>query len=299
MLNFIFPHYTNRRFLMTTVARGLRSHATLRNRFVAENWRAYGKYRSVHFACNVCGERSTPFFDFPDLKLRREHHIGILRETLQCRHCGATMRHRTLAAMLLRSLTEKTGRTSSSLQALTATGLGGLNILDTDAFSPNSKLLRQVPGYVVSSFIPEKQFDMEIAPGHFNVNLENMGFASERFDLVLTSDVMEHVRGVDAAHHEIARILKPHGRYIFTVPYDASVNSHVTLVDTSGPQDIFLMPPHYHGDPLTGGILAYRIFGRQIFQDLAACGLRAEFSFVDEPTALIEQGDAFVAEKLA
>lgn len=279
------------------IAKSLRHSATLRRRLVWENWRTFQKYRGIRFECNVCGQSGKPFFDFPDLQLRREHRIGELRETIQCRCCGATMRHRTLAAMLLRSVMQKTGRRFASLKALADAGLDGLAVLDTDAFSPNSKVLCAVPGYTVSSFLPDKPFDAELAPGHFNLNLEKIGFASRTFDVVLTSDVMEHVRGIDAAHQEIARVLKPTGHYLFTVPYDPTSAPHIALVDTIGPEDVFLVPPHYHGDPLTGGVLAYRIFGRKIFDDLAACGLKAEFICIDDAKALIEKGDAFIAEK--
>jgi SAM-dependent methyltransferase len=297
MLDTLLPRHSYRRFLAVLLSHGLRGRAGLRDRFVGENFELYRLYRGRTLRCNVCAEQGTPFFDFPDLALRREHGIGVLRETLQCRHCGATLRHRTLAAVLLDAVARKSGRKFDSIAAVDTAALAGLRILDTDAFSPISKRLRANAGYIVTSFMPDKPFDTEIAPGHLNLNLERMGIASESFDVVLTSDVMEHVRDIDAAHREIARILKPGGQYLFTVPYDATVATHTVLVDTQGEQDVFLVPPHYHGDPLSGGILAYRIFGRQLFADLERCGLHARFVELDDPAALIIQGDAFIATK--
>jgi SAM-dependent methyltransferase len=247
----------------------------------------------------VCGERGHPLFDFPDLELRREHSIGHLRETLQCKSCGATLRHRTLAAALLRVVSTRSKRQITAIRDIDASALHGLRILDTDAFSPISERLKQLPDYIVSSFRPDLPFDTEIEPGYFNVNLENMGFESASIDIVLTSDVMEHVRGVDNAHREISRILKTGGCYIFTVPYDPSIAGHKILVDTSGAEDVFLVPPQYHGDPLSGGILAYRVFGKQLFADLQDCKLRADFVCIDDPAALIIKGDVFIAEKFA
>jgi len=247
--------------------------------------------------CNVCEETDKALFDFPDLDLRRAHRIGVLRETIQCKHCGATMRHRFLAHALLKSVGERTGRFSASIKALSKQGLGELRVLDTDAYSPLSRLLRRCAGYSMSSYRPDREFGAMLAPQHYNVDLERMPFQDGGFDIVLTSDVMEHVRDIDSAHAEIARVLSLGGQYIFTIPFDDACETHHVLVDTAGQQDKWLVPPQYHGDPITGGILAYRVFGRGIFSDLAARGLAAEFHRVNDDAALIVDGDVFIATK--
>jgi SAM-dependent methyltransferase len=297
MFQSLLPHFSYRRMVAVMLARSMTGRARLRARLASENWQNYRRFRCAAFTCNVCGERGHPLFDFPDLQRRREHYIGVLRETLQCKRCGATMRHRTLVAGLLSVLRERSGRNLASARDIDATVLGDLKILDTDAFSPLSRLLRGRPGYLMSSYRPDLPMDTEISPGHWNLNLESMGFASDSFDIVLTSDVMEHVRNIDAAHREIARVLKNGGAYVFTVPYDRALEGHRVLVDTSGPEDVFLVPPQYHGDPITGGVLAYRVFGRQLIDDLAKINLRAEFSEIDDPAILVLGGDLFVATK--
>lgn len=56
---------------------------------------------------------------------------------------------------------------------------------------------------------------------------EDMPFEAESFDLVFSNCVLEHVKGLDAVLEHVGRILKPAGRFIFTVPsedfYDALV----------------------------------------------------------------------------
>jgi SAM-dependent methyltransferase len=295
----LLPHCSYRRLAVRLAYDWLRGSAALRPRLGRENWHYYWRYRQARFTCNVCGASGRPFFDFPDLKLRREHRIGELRETLQCRHCRATMRHRTLAAGLLRVVSQRLGRPVATIREAVAADMADLRILDSDALSPISALARSLPGYVISSFRPQRPFDVELEPRHYNVNLEQMGFPSAQFDLVLTSDVMEHVRDVDAAHAEIARVLVPGGVYVFTVPYDPECAKQHLLVDTHGREDRFLVPPQYHGDPLSGGILAYRVFGRALFDDLAALGFMVEFLDVDAPESLIVHGDVFIARKAA
>lgn len=297
MLTTLLPHYTYRRLVVRLLFNWVRGKDTLAPRLRRQNFehlRRFGR-RSLH--CNVCGHEGRPFFDFPDLDLRHAHRIGELRETVQCTQCSATMRLRFLAQPLLERIAQAVSRPLPTVRSVLSTGLGGLRILDTDAYSPISGLLRAIPGYEVSSYRPELPMNSLLGPNHHNVDLQCMPFADGSFDVVLTSDVMEHVRDIDAAHAEIARILKPGGQYIFTVPFDPKCETHHVLVDTSGPEDKFLVPPQYHGDPITGGILAYRVFGRGIFADLERVGLMARFMELNAESTMLENGDVFVATK--
>ena len=297
MLTSVLPHFTYRRHGVRALVNFLKGRGGLAPFLDGDNWAYYRRHARQTFRCNVCAESGRPFFDFPDLALRREHRIGELRETLICTHCGATVRHRALAAALLKQLSAAVGRPMASVKEAAAAGLEGLRVLDSDSYSPIARLLRPLPGYLVSSFRPERAFDTEIEPGHFNLNLEKMGFSDASFDLVLTSDVMEHVRNDGAAHAEIARILRPGGHYVFTVPYDDACADEHRLVDTSGPDDRHLVPPQLHGDPISGGILAYRVYGRSLKGQLAAVGLDAEYMLINDDAALIIDGDVFTATR--
>jgi SAM-dependent methyltransferase len=256
-------------------------------------------FRRQRFDCPICGKRTTPLYDFPDVALRREHKIGLLRETLQCRHCLSSMRQRTLAVALLKLWHQRTSVRHTSIATLAAAGLGGVRVLDSDNFSAISQLLREDPDYVRCSYLPEKPWGIALQPNYYNINLENIDFADASFDIVLTSDVMEHVRDSDAAHAEIHRILRPGGAYVFTVPYDEHREQDIQLVDTTGTENVYLCEPHYHGDPLTGGILAYRIFGRQLITKLQTLGFKVDFERIEEPGSLVTDGDVFLAVKAA
>jgi SAM-dependent methyltransferase len=261
------------------------------------NFANFRRYRSSRFLCPVCGSGSKPLYDFPDVDLRREHRIGILRETLQCRACFAPMRERSLAVALLDYLNGRLHANLRSVEDLAQHGLGGIRLLNTDAFSKMSALMRDTEGVTRCSYIPGQPWGKELAVNYYNVDLQRMSFPDASFDVLLTSDVMEHVRDCDAAHREIFRVLKPGGAYIFNVPYVESSASNIRLVDTSGEKDVFLCEPHIHGDPLTGGILAYRIFGRELFQDLAGIGFNVEFRRLELPDRLVLDGDVFIAHK--
>ena len=51
-----------------------------------------------------------------------------------------------------------------------------------------------------------------------------MGFASASFDCVICTEVLEHTRDPAAVLAEIARVLKPSGRAVITVPNDPLIN---------------------------------------------------------------------------
>ena len=297
MLTSLLPHYTYRRLIVRLFFNWLRGKGSLAPRLRKNNFKNYVRFGRRSLECNVCEHKARPFFDFPDLALRQSHRIGELRETLQCTCCGATMRHRSLAKPFLEHIAQAVGSPMPTVKSAVGTGLGGLRILDTDAYSPISKLLRGESSYVVSSFRSDTAMNTLLGPNHHNVDLERMPFADGSFDVLLTSDVMEHVRDIDAAHREIARVLAPGGQYIFTVPYDGVCPTHHVLVDVSGTEDRFLVPPQNHGDPITGGILAYRVFGQGIFADLERVGLSARLLDLQDQSAMIEHGDVFVATK--
>jgi SAM-dependent methyltransferase len=291
------PVLSNRRMLYRAVRDVLQTPRSFSNRLNAANVRNLLRYRWYGFNCPICGENVFPLYDFPDIPLRIEHKIGILRETLQCKTCLASMRQRSLAVTLLRFLNRLWSTQLTSISELGSHGLQGLKILDSDNFSAISKIMRNVDGYTRCSYIPNKTWGACLEPNYYNQDLQDLSFEDAAFDIVLTSDVMEHVRDCDSAHREIYRVLKQGGAYMFNVPYDMNVQEDIRLVDTSTSSDIYLCKPQIHGDPLTGGVLAYRVFGRSLTQRLEALGFEVEFHLLQRPENLIIDGDVFVARK--
>lgn len=209
--------------------------------------------------CNVCGIATAFEIDSDNF-----------RESMRCPECGASSRTRCLAEGLLRVLPDYAAATT--IREL-GSGELGLRILDTDNFSAIRKFLKGRNFYATSAYLPNKKNGQEIGKGVWNVDLMNIPFDDETYDVILTSDVMEHVRRDEAAHKEILRCLKPSGKYIFTVPYVPAWRDTQVRVDTTGDADIFLMEKEFHGDPLSkDGVLVYRIFGRQLLSDLKMAG---------------------------
>jgi SAM-dependent methyltransferase len=295
ILESIFPRGTGRRLAAQTIKGAVQRPSRLPHRLNGKNLQLARHYRNWSFTCVVCGHVGRPYYDWPDLGLRAEHGIGILRETLMCRACLSTVRHRALVSMLLEALGFDRGSTARDVSSKAP---GEVRILDTDAYSPLARTFAAVPGYVRSTFVPGLPNGRELEAGClYNVDLQSMPFPDASFDVIMSSDVMEHVRDHKAAHAEIARCLRPGGLYIFTLPYNADMERHRVLIDTSTDVDLPLEPFHFHGDPIRGGIVAYRIFGRQLLQELEDVGLDGHVTQLTMPELGILDADVFTARR--
>lgn len=298
LVKHLLPDNTGRRRLAWLMLTLLRQPHRITHRLSAANLRLYRQFARHKAHCCICGATGSLFFGMPDAEVCRHLGNGLLRETLGCKSCGSTNRQRTLAHTLISTLQRDFLYSGSEIARLQP-GPRRVDLWDTDAFSPVSARIRAATNLTLSKYLPELAFGVEVEPGVFNIDLQKISFESARFDVILSSDVMEHVRNDAAAHAEIFRCLRPGGVYIFTVPYLEDREQTVRLVDTSTAEDVFLEPPHYHGDPITGKILSYRIYGRDFVQRLREVGFDAIFVRTERPEEGIFFGDCFIAAKPA
>ena len=88
--------------------------------------------------------------------------------------------------------------------------------------------------------------------GFRNEDLEQQTFADDEFDLVVTSDVMEHIYEPDKAFKEIYRTLKPGGAHIFSVPLINRFNLTERWANKgANGEPVFLFEPEWHGNPVS------------------------------------------------
>jgi ubiquinone/menaquinone biosynthesis C-methylase UbiE len=96
-------------------------------------------------------------------------------------------------------------------------------------------------------------------------------FGNESFDLIISSDVLEHVPFLDKAFSETARVLRPGGAHLFTVPPRAKTKRRSEVVDGSVHH---IETPEYHRDPLSlQGILAFWDVGPDLPQVISSAAL--------------------------
>lgn len=93
----------------------------------------------------------------------------------------------------------------------------GGRILDIGAKTASASYWRYLRQSSGTEIIPT---DLEGGPGVAELNVENpFPFENEHFDIVIALNLFEHVRNLSQAPAEIARILKPGGRFIVSVPF--------------------------------------------------------------------------------
>lgn len=255
--------------------------------------------------CNVCGNRTRFFYT----------DVALWRESLNCEHCRTTSRYRSITRGILRALDERAGVQADSLTCLPRSGASHrLRVYDTQppfyydpCAYPLPDLLKAT-GWIdveLSQYKPKRPMGEKIAKGVSNQNLEYLTFDDESLDIVITSDVMEHVRLDVRAHKEIHRVLKPGGIYIFTVPHNRAWDETLVRVQITDPEDpskdVHLLEPEYHGDTNSdegGGVLAYRTYGRDIEIYLQELGFEVEYFRADNSQQGILNTELYYCRKI-
>ncbi len=229
-------------------------------------------------ACPVCGDRRVLFRGFTDN----------LRESGACSRCGSSNRQRQMAFALRASL----GLAQSGRLTLPT----GCRLYSAEANGPLHRTLADAPGYACSEYWGETYAPGTIVNGVRHEDLERLSWPDAGFDVVLSSDVLEHVADAYRAHREIFRVLGPGGRHIFTVPFmDGAARDDVRARLVDGRIE-YLAEKLYHGDPVRPdqGVLVWRIFGAEMLTRLQAIGFATEVLRLHEPHHAILGDNAFV-----
>jgi len=183
------------------------------------------------------------------------------RESSFCIYCSANYRMRVHAEMVLKILSMPSANVM--LQRLHSDP--HFAVYETAAYNifRNAKL-RRLPNYVISEYFETAPFGAFVK-GVRNENLECLTFPDNTFDLLINSDVLEHVNDLDKALSEIKRVLKPGGYHVFTIPVDEELQTSRTRARVVNGRLEHLMEPIMHGDSIrSSGILAFRDFGGDV-----------------------------------
>jgi SAM-dependent methyltransferase len=222
------------------------------------------RYGLRYGRCRVCGRWGL---------FRRQR--SSIREGYKCSRCSASFRYRHQASVIVAKYATK--RSKSFGELAREPNFLKLSIYEPGIIGPFRRYLKAHPNYT-NSYLWE---GVELGESHKGVrceNLESLTFANDTFDLVISSDIFEHVRKPYLAFAEVHRVLKPGGRHIFTVPLSWPLKQRtVPRVDTTEDEDVFLLPEIYHGSPTDPkGSLVYTDFGLDIVEDLENIGFRTE-----------------------
>lgn len=114
------------------------------------------------------------------------------------------------------------------------------------------KLHHECNGYSASHYYPNISEGLINPKSGFRCeNLENLTFPDNSFDIFITQDVMEHIFNTEKAFKEIARVLKPGGAHIFTVPLiNKTKRTERWASKAESGEVLYHHEPEYHGNPV-------------------------------------------------
>ncbi len=210
--------------------------------------------------CSICGHSG--------IFLRSHKSI---REGYPCPKCKATLRYRHQAFIILNIFNNPS--ITTFVELVGNPDFRDLCIYEPGIIGPFRKYIKNLKGY------HQSYYWADVRPGeYFNgvrcENLEALTFGDDFFDLIITSDIFEHIRKPFTAFGEVYRVLKPGGRHIFTVPMTWPLPEETQYrVNVDGVQDIHIKEPVYHGSPVDkNGSLVYMDFGMDILRQLERIG---------------------------
>jgi hypothetical protein len=217
------------------------------------------QFRTPGF-CFVCG-RWTEFLSSWKYAAKRDGHLHVnWREHLLCPFCRLNNRRRASIHLL----TEIVHPTKWSY------------IYVTEQWSPLYRHLRKCfPFLQGSEYLGDAvPIGQDMSAGIRNEDLTRLSLRDESFDVILSFEVLEHIPDYYRAFAECARILKPAGKMLFSVPFDTRARHNRIRARMRADGTIeHLVPPEYHGHPKNSkGSLCFQHFGWEMFQHMTEVG---------------------------
>jgi len=204
--------------------------------------------------CNLCRKQTLFVCD-----------VAADRWIRRCCMCRSTPKYRAIVQVI----ESETGQELSQY-------IRNHKIYELSTTSPIFLKLRGHVNYEASGYFSDRPFGEKVSSLYWNQDLQNLSFPCGYFDVVISSETMEHVRRPWQGVSEVFRVLKAGGFYVFTIPYrdDRLTTSRV---DTSGDEDRFLQEKVYHQDPYRPkDSLVYTDFGADLPELLRPIGFETE-----------------------
>jgi SAM-dependent methyltransferase len=176
--------------------------------------------------CVICGCYSSFRFDPTIITQKLQKAWGISddlatafnrKESMFCDYCGSSLRIRRLAAVLIETFSETTRKPHKSFtELLKDEEFRRLKIAEINACGGLHSYLKDHPNLYYSEWVPHAK-PGEVRDGVRCEDLQCLTYPDDCFDIILTSETLEHVPNPDKAWHEIYRTLKDGGYHIFTI----------------------------------------------------------------------------------
>jgi SAM-dependent methyltransferase len=123
-------------------------------------------------------------------------------------------------------------------------------------------------------FVNEQQLRHETAT--------DLSFKNESLDAYLSFECFEHIPDFKKAFAETARVLRPGGKFMWSVPFAELEYENIirSYIDENG-EVRHILEPEYHGDPVSEkGILCFTHFGWEMLEQVKSQGFKDAYAFL-------------------
>ena len=257
-------------------------------------WRAgeyLGALRHRRFGqCDVCGRFGPWLYQRRVIPPKLEELWGLTpplavalarKESMSCAWCGAKLRARRLARVLLEHyLIGSPPAPARSVAAwVRSHEARELRIAEVNEIEGLHRELQHLPRLASSEFLPGVPSGCEYNGVRIE-DLTKLTYPDASFEVVLTSETLEHVHDLGAALSEIRRVLVPGGRHIFTIPVLPGILETFPRAsarpDGAGIENLAPEIRHPGGD---AGYLVFTEFGADLSDILKAAGFEVKIEF--------------------
>ncbi|WP_262692817.1 class I SAM-dependent methyltransferase [Kordiimonas aestuarii] len=235
--------------------------------------------------CSICGFRGTfePVNSSP-------------RDCYPCPECRFTLRYRDQAAVILDFFGN--GAVESFNKLAAHPSMQEKHIVEFALGGPFIRYLYRLPHYQQAYFFESEEEKQAQQNKVMHVDIMSMPFDDNSLDLIITSDVLEHVPDVSAALNESRRVLKPGGVHVFSIPvrYPIPKENFIRACMREGSIH-HIAEPHYHVSGTKGKTLVFTDFGEEIATLAEQAGLRLMISRRSAPIDTCLRNYTFAAIK--
>ena len=238
-----------------------------------------GSLRRRGIACGTCGFTGAPLQgDGLPAELVAQWELApewarwmSEREGSRCAWCGSSLRSGQLATAIVGVANGLSGSRATRLGALFRSAHArALSIAEINSAGNLHRYLARCPGLRHSEFGSSD-------PRVPSEDLMQLTYPDASFDLVVTSDTLEHVPDVDQALRETRRVLRPGGAHVFSVPvvWDRATRQRAAL---EGGTLSHRLAPSYHGvaGDRKSDFLVFHEFGADFVDRCRAAGFEVE-----------------------
>jgi len=213
--------------------------------------------------CDPCNQ--TVYFLVDKLSGARQegdHWIPNWRERLVCPVCHMINRQRLIATLV-----------SQELHGIDSSGA---MVYFMEQVTPIYHWAKQVfPGCQIigSEYLGYAYSSGAVVRGLRHEDVMALSFKDSSVDLIVSNDVFEHVPNPARAFSECARVLRPGGVMLATIPFHSNTVVSVTRATLSGDDLTNILPPVFHGNPVSAdGSIVFTDFGWDILDDIREAG---------------------------